>query len=306
MSKYQPKPPPKRVHHIVPQGWQRRFFRRKPDGTLGETGFYRNLKTGRPRRNEGPGAKMSLEWANLVFDEFFQPSNVLEDHLGAMETRLLPLIDRVCAAGAAAGPELEEVGRFLALQACRYPELYAERLDLAKLYALSLGEVGQHPDAASLNAMLASRGFPWNVAVTVPEFAALKAQPKPLLDAELDGLLKAYGYEPDFNPALVISGVDALPARMLREFDWEMIEDPAGQFILSDHPVPARFGNGFSVALTSRFAIRLALRTVPLVGPVQSVQSRPAAGGEVAAINGEVRARGVEWACGSDAGCPCL
>ena len=76
------------------------------------------MLTGLSRGPEGPSNKMAEEYANIVFDDFYRPSDKLEDAFGVIETKMLPAFDRMIP-----GDPLDPAGRvclafFLALQAC--------------------------------------------------------------------------------------------------------------------------------------------------------------------------------------------
>ena len=82
--------PLKRVHHVVPQSWQRRFFPITQSGKRDSRGYYKDVKSGKLFGPEGPGDKMSEEYANLIFDDSGQPSNALEDRIAGYETKAIP------------------------------------------------------------------------------------------------------------------------------------------------------------------------------------------------------------------------
>ena len=56
-------PPPKfekQSHHVVPKGWQRRFFAMNTaTGVRDKVGYYRDVKVGKNYGPEGPGDKMA-------------------------------------------------------------------------------------------------------------------------------------------------------------------------------------------------------------------------------------------------------
>jgi hypothetical protein len=255
-------PPPapkfcKRVHHVVPVAWQRRFA---APGLPGP--FYKNVLNGRTTGPEGPGSKMSEEFANIVFDAFYRPSDELEDELGVIETKTMPLFDRMIGASALDPQGRVVLAYFLAIQACRYPELFAGRLDLGRFLAIALKDASTMSDAAAMNAYLRDGYLP-GADFSAADFERLKAAPRDALAAELDTVLGAHGYEEFFNPALVIAG--ALPiAERLLGLEWDLIATKDPSFILSDRPIPAKLGEGFSLGLSANFGVlvRQPARTV--------------------------------------------
>jgi Protein of unknown function (DUF4238) len=273
--------------------WQRKFA---APGTAGP--FYKNLSSGRTTGPEGPGQKMAEEYANIVFDAHYRPSDKLEDALGAIETKTMPLFDRMIAASALDPQGRVDLAYFLAVQACRYPEQFARRLDLGRFLAIALKDASTMPDAAAMNAYLRDGGYLPGADFAAADFARLKAASLDALAAELDVVLQAHGYEQFFNPELVIAG--ALPiAEHLLALEWDLIATKAPSFILSDRPMPAKLGEGFSVGLSANFGL-LVRRSA---GPVHenTIAARPATVAEVEALNAEVRGRAREWICGPGA-----
>lgn len=97
-------PPPKSVHkyhHVVPVGWQRKFAAPNEVGP-----FYKNVLTGGLTGAVGPGHKMSEQYANIVFDEHYRPTDSLEDRLGKIETKAFPALERLIST-----PSLDGEGR---------------------------------------------------------------------------------------------------------------------------------------------------------------------------------------------------
>lgn len=291
-------PPPrpqfrKRVHHVVPVAWQRKFA---APGLAGP--FYKNVSTGKTTGPEGPGSKMSEEYANIVFDAHYRPSDQLEDRLGSFETKTMPLFDRMIAASALDPAGRVDLAYFLAVQACRYPEQFDRRLDLGRLLAIALKDAATMPDAAEMNAYLRHGGYLPGADFSAADFERLKTAPPDALAAELDLVLQAHGYEEFFNPELVIAAA-ALIADHLLGLEWELIATKTPSFILSDRPMPVKLGEGFSLGLSANFGLRV--RRPPAPAHERAIAARPATEGEVVAVNAEVRGQAREWICGPGA-----
>jgi hypothetical protein len=268
--------------------WQEKFA---PPGAVGP--FYKNVLTGKTRGPEGPGQKMAEEYANIVFDAHYRPSDRLEDRLSAIETKTMPLFGRMMAASALDPTGRVDLAYFLAVQACRYPELFSRRLDLGRFLAIALKDCSTMADVAAMNANLRNGGYLPGANFTDADFERLKTAPQ--LAVEMDAVLQAHGYEHFFNPELVISG--ALPiAEHLVGFEWDLIETKQPAFILSDRPMPAKLGDGFSLGLSARFGLRVRRPSTPFHDATIAVRTATAA--EVEAINTEVRSRAREWICG--------
>jgi hypothetical protein len=241
---------------------------------------------------------MSAEYANIVFDRFYRPSDMIENVLGEIEAISVRSIDRVLSTRTVAKSERIDLAHFLAIQACRYPDRFPHRLDLAKLLVLSFGTVTRFTDAANFNSWLKSSGLLPGAEITADEFTQLRSIPEEGLSASVDSILKRYGYEADFNIELVLSG--ALPvAEHLLSLNWELLETRKPVFVLSDRPVPIQnLGYAFSVPLSASFALVFA-KPGSVINE-SDIGARNATATEIDDINNEQRSRAQEWICGPD------
>lgn len=87
----------------------------------------------------------------------------------------------------------------LAIQACRYPDRFAARLDLAKYLAIALAQHQNQPDVASLNSALQASGMLPGASLTAADFTRLKSAPEKQIEGELNDILSLHGYEAHFN-----------------------------------------------------------------------------------------------------------
>ena len=288
-----PRPPKFRkvLHHVVPAGWQRKFAGKGQDGP-----YYRNVITGENRGPEGPGQKMAEPYANTIFDPDYRPSDALEDALERIETKALPALDRLNSTGVLDTNARADVAYLLAVQACRYPELYATRLDLGRYLAITLKDCAKFENAAAMNEHLRRGGFLPEADFTDTEFHQLSNASKNGLASELDTILSAHGYEALFNPSLVLAA--AMPvAEHLLALQWDLLQTAAQSFILSDRPMPTTIGHEFFIGLTAGFGLKVS----PPAAPIHdgAICSRPATQAEVDTINSDVRSRAREWLCGA-------
>ena len=277
----------KRIHHVVPVFWQNAF------GAAGEVGpFYKNIKTGVNFKPQGPGRKMASELVNIVFDKFFRPSDKLEDMLANIETKAGEGLSRLINTQNFDDESRADVAMLLAVQACRYPEYYATRLDLGKYLAIALGDFRKYLDADSVNRELNKLGIP--VSIEPNDFKNLSNLTEKGFKDELDQLLGFHGYEADFNPELVLAGALRIAEHLLA-LRWTLLSAAQPKFILSDHPVPEHVGLGFSVGLSG--SLGLILEDAGSAD-VSFVEVRTASEPEIEKVNAEVRGRAVEWICG--------
>lgn len=241
---------------------------------------------------------MAEEYANIVFDEFYRPSDALEDALAAIETKALPAFDRMIKTSSLDCTGRVDLAYFLAVQACRYPELYASRLDLGRYLAIALKDCSKFQDVAPMNRHLQGAGILPGANFSEDEFKRLTKTPDHELAAELHVILASHGYEAYFNAELVVAA--ALPvAEHLLGLEWHLLEAPHPAFILSDRPMPVKIGHHFSVGLSSTFGLQVRYPGTPVTDG--TISARAATTAEVDGINHEVRARAREWICGSGA-----
>jgi hypothetical protein len=230
---------------VVPAAWQRRFAYPGDPGP-----YYRDLLTGKSLPAQGPGDKMSEQYANIVFDEYFRPSDKLEDRLSVIETRAIRSLDRTITTSIIDRDARVDLAYFLAIQACRYPEHFQRRLDFGKYLAISLQDVASCPDVATVNRNLQSTGLLPGAAITSEEFEKLKAASESSLAEEIDNILALHGYEAYFNAELVIAA--ALPAaEHLLALQWHLIKSDVPAFILCDRPMPMQIGYAFDIGLSA-------------------------------------------------------
>lgn len=289
----------KRVHHVVPKGWQRRFFAMNAaSGVRNKNGYYRDVQAGKNYGPEGPGGKMAEDYAYIVFDGHYRPSDDLEDRISALESSVLPALDRIASSGRIEPFDRVDVARLLGLQAARYPQLFARRLEMAKYLAIAIGDVARFPDAPAFNNWLQACGLLPGASLSQVDFATLTSTETGARANTVDALLQAHGYEAFFNPTLVLSATEKI-AHHIAALEWTLLESPLPAFILSDRPVPPQnLGYAFTVALCDRFALRVSKPStpVPATSVVASVTARPT---DVNNVNAEMRLRAERWICGA-------
>ncbi len=143
----------KRMHQVVNVAWQRKFASACDPGP-----YYRNVITGHTLNAQGPGDKMAEEYANIVFDEHFRPSDKLEDDLSTKETKAIQGLGRTIATSVIDSTARVDIAYLLAIQACRYPELFQSRLDLGRYLAIALTDYSSCADNETLNRALVRPG----------------------------------------------------------------------------------------------------------------------------------------------------
>ena len=217
--------PPQRfqkiIHHIVPIGWQARF------SAPGAGPHYKNIRSGRVSGPEGPGKKMAEPFANTVFDPNHLPNDSLENRLAAIESKALPALQQLDSTGQRDDQCRVDIAYLLAVQACRYPEFFASRLDTGKLLAVAYKDVAAMPDLNAANAYLAQSGMFSDTQLSAQDLQRLRAAAPHQIAAEMNEVLFAHGYEHFFNANILIDAALPLAERLIA-FEWRLRLLPAG------------------------------------------------------------------------------
>lgn len=281
----------KRKHHVVPVSWQDRF---SPDWPKSGA-YYKNISTKKCYGPVGPGNKMMEEYANIVFDKNYRPSNQVEDRLGEIETKSGHFFKRIIETGSINSRDKVDLAYFLAIQACRYPELYESRLEVGKLLAIVLKDSKNFNDEIELNQYLTNTALFPGATISKEEFSRLINASKDRLVAELDEILIAHNYEPSFNKNLVLDAALGAAEHLLG-LEWNLIVSSDPAFILSDRPMPKTIGYDFSLGLSAKLGLACYFPHNPVTDA--TIIGRSPRNGEIDKINTEVRNRCCEWICG--------
>lgn len=280
----------KSMHHVVPAFWQRRFTSRGDPGP-----YYKNILSNKNFDAQGPGSKMAEEYVNIVFDDFFRPSDDLENELSKLETKFANGLNNLIQNKEITDTSRVDLAMLLAVQTCRYPDFFRSRLDLGKYLAIAIVDFRTCPDVQSLNNALASTGMLPGAKLNNEDFERLQSADVTKLECELEAILDAHGYESYFNPELIIAA--SMPvAEHLLGLEWKLLQTKSSGFILSDRPVPSQTRYGFSVGLSANYGLTLSKPTQPVQAGTISPQA--ATQSEVDAVNNEVKSRAHEWICG--------
>lgn len=250
----------KHRHHYVPQFWMRRFR----DAT-------NILHQWNGRRCSIASTKniMQEAWLNTTFDGQWQASNEVEDNLAHLESLAAGLFTELEDPSVA----LTEQHRamlcdFLALQACRHPDVFnAGHRKVARLATF-------FADAPLMNSEAEFTSEAAKLGIKASEAAAMysilrHADPDSLEQQALEAMAKS-----PQDPELPIT--DALKAMVpvaqaLMTLSYDVIAAPAGvHFVLGDTPLPqSDLGQGFVVPLSKYVAVVARAgnaHTVPTIG----------------------------------------
>lgn len=235
----------KRNHHYVPQFWQKLFA----DGTG-------NLysREGQSVTKASPKRLMSADWVYTVFDTNWLASDNVEDALsqaeGAAATAYRSLLTSASVPSAAVQ---EALRKFIALQACRHPDILGRGHRRSKELGAVLVKAHSMTASAFADALA-----PFAVDQTDAQalFAQLVAKSQDELEAEFQELATLSPHDPQ------LPHTDALLAQsqietQLSAMDLIVLDAPLPlEFVLGDTPVPqSDLRLGFIVPVTRSLAL---------------------------------------------------
>lgn len=242
-----PKPPRsvKENQHYVPRMWLSRF--------AGQDGRVSAIENGILKHQVSVADIMSGDWIYTVFDEWWRPSDSLEDALANVEAEANTLFDMLQTS-----PDLPTdeqwvaLCKFLALTACRHPETMRRGHLRSKTMAWALADVRAYPDKESFLQDFKKR-FGSDLPPAIYD-AYMKESPEALLEqAEIVEHLSPQ--DPQLPEQLSVEAV-TLVANTIVLQDLYLVDAPPGSdFVFSDHPLPlSELRRGFSVPLSRTLA----------------------------------------------------
>jgi hypothetical protein len=262
----------KRNQHYVPRSWIRRFA--GADGVL-------VAWDGQKTRQISAGRIMSKDWLYTVFDNTWQASDALEDELSKVEGKAAELVKRISNRKYAVKlADREQLGSFLALQACRHPDVMNRGYRRARELGALIESARTFPNARAFALKAASFGIPLSAAAEM--FEQLIAADPDQLRRELEELRGLSEQDPRLP---IQDALRATPqiAQTLSRMTFTFLDAPPGNvFILGDTPLPQEhLGQGFTVPLSKS----LALQATSGNSSQTTMARRVATAAEVAAVN---------------------
>jgi hypothetical protein len=237
----------KKNHHYVPQFWLKAFA--DSNGNI-------YAWDGRSVGVRSSKRLMKEDWLYTLFDNAWIPTDALEDELSIMEANAAALFSKIAGSSHQfTEQDRQELLSFLALQACRHPDVmnrgYRRTRDLGRLFA----SVHTFENQLSFAAKAAQFGL--TTSISIAYYQSLISISQLQLDKELQeciGLSPQDARLPQQDAlqakSIIASQIDAMSLTVL--------DAPAGkQFILGDTPLPqADLLAGFSVPLSKNIAVR--------------------------------------------------
>lgn len=268
-------PPPKsekKNQHFVPRNWLSRFA-----GLNGSVYCLRDETI----RVVSVANIMSGDWIYTLFDEWWRPSDVLEDKLGNIEGCADKLFSSLHSVSRApTDSEWCDLILFLALTACRHPDTMAQGHRRAKEMAWALADISSCTDESAFLSDFKTR-FATDMPAGLFEKLCNSNQEVLLEEGQEIELLQPH----DFRLPEQISLESVQPvANCMAVMDLSLLDAPDGcSFVLGDRPLPLRdLARGFDVPLSKN----LAFQAKPtLAASPRSLQRRLASPEEVGEIN---------------------
>lgn len=264
-----PRPPKseKMNQHFIPRWWLKGF--------AGSTGDLQALKQGKVRI-VGAGQVMSGDWIYTVFDNWWRPSDALEDALSKIEGDASKIF-----ATFAASPEpraWDAVIWFIALSVARLPSTMERGHQLSKEFAVFLAtEINDFADYQSFSVVSRNR---FGAAIEEPEYNLLKGATRDQLEAVALHIIELQPY--DIN----LPQTDALLStrqifEVLRQMKCCLVHAaPGATYVLSDRPTPASaLSSGFTIPISAQAALEF------LPGVAGGRSERTATAAELTTIN---------------------
>ena len=239
---------------------------------------------------------MSSQWANIIFDKNFRPSDFLEDKISEIENPIAWALDFLIEKKCIDKETRKVISTLLALQVCRYQNSYQKWIDRAKYLAIALSGCRWFKNVEEFNTYLRSIGMFPGVEIREEEFRKLRSNTSDDLKLEADEIIAMHGYEYCFNPEFIIDS-RLLLSEYIMSREWDLYYSEKSEFIMSDRPVPEKIGACFSVSLTANYGLVIRQGKA---SRVECVVSTRASSWVVESINKEVIGRAKKYICGSD------
>lgn len=235
----------KRNHHYVPQFWQR-FF------TDAAGNLY--AREGRTVKLANPKNLMSADWIYTAFDTNWLASDAIEDSLSQAESAAAVACRSLIASNfAPPAPTQQALRQFVALQACRHPDILGRGHRRAKDLGAVLVKAHSMTGSEFVSA-LSPFGVDALDAQTM--FIQLRSRSEGELELEIQELetLNPHDHQLPHTDALrAQSQIEA----QLSSMDLVVLDAaPPSEFVLGDTPLPqSDLRQGFTVPISTTVAL---------------------------------------------------
>jgi len=236
----------KRNQHFVPRNWLSRFA-----GVNGRV----LCKRGREISQISVDDIMSGDWIYTVFDEWWRPSDRLEDALANVEGDAGKLFtDLHSSSGIPTDGQWTELTLFLALTACRHPEIMARGHDRSKEMAWAIADVASYENEQAFCEDMMKR---FKAEFQPGFYQVLLAKGAEALLVEAQEVENLSPQDPNLPEQLSIEAVFPVSDSITRMSMHLLDAPPNSAFVLGDHPLPTRSTIlGFDVPLSKSLAFQ--------------------------------------------------
>jgi hypothetical protein len=238
----------KENQHFVPRNWLSRF--------AGRDGRVLALCLENGNINQVSVADiMSGSWIYTVFDEWWRPSDVLEDRLAKIEGDAHKLFEMLHTSKASpTNAQWIELITFLALTACRHPDIMRRGHERSKEMAWAIANIESYANYEEFRNDMKKR-----FATDFPRllYDLLLAKGLEVLLAEGQQVEDLSPQDHRLPEQLSLSAV-CLVANVIATMNLRLLDAPPGSsFVLGDRPLPLRdLALGFDVPLSKSLAFQ--------------------------------------------------
>ncbi|MFC3182435.1 DUF4238 domain-containing protein [Cypionkella sinensis] len=241
--------PPRSVkenQHFVPRSWLSRF--------AGQDGRVLAIKDGKDVTQIAVADIMSGDWIYTVFDEWWRPSDELEDALSIEESRAAKLFESLHTSPVQPNDKgWIDLCHFLALTVCRHPDTMQTGHTRSKELAWHLADVRAFNDAA---AFFGETKQKFGVDLSTAEYQRLLLADPSNLIAEAEEVEHLTPQDPKLPEQISLSAVNNV-ATQISVLNLFLLDAPKGaNYVLSDRPMPLHdLAFGFTVPLSKNLAL---------------------------------------------------
>ena len=235
----------KRNHHYVPQFWQKLFA--SPSGRL----YAREGATAKPT---SPKRLMSADWIYTAFDQNWLASDAIEDSLSQAEAAASAACRSLIATTLVpSAPVQQALRHFIALQACRHPDVLGRGHRLAKDLGAILVMAHSLTESEFADAL---RPFGVGSNDAQAMLTELKTRAPKALELEFQELEQLPPHDPQLPHTEALKALSQIEGQLATMDLFVLDAAHPLEFVLGDTPVPQNdLWKGFVVPIARTVAL---------------------------------------------------
>ena len=154
------------------------------------------------------GDIMNEDWTYTIFDEWWRPSDAIEDGLSIIEGDASGLFRRIESSGPSGDGDWSALLWFIALTACRHPRTMGRGHEMSKEVGMFLLDIRQYADGESFGAAFSGRFGP-----PPPEvmYLILSKLSQEVLEGTVQHLLDLHVYDPSLPQTDALLATEQVP-----------------------------------------------------------------------------------------------